>query len=195
MNNQQISDIGIQEYRSLSDKPRLYIACLASYNAGWLHGKWIDATQGYDAVYEEIEEMLKDSPVTKKWGDIAEEWAIHDSENFGSYKVAEWGNLEELCEVASLLQEEQGELVLEIMNYLGSGTSLEDAKEFLENNYHGHYKDLGDYAVEMFDCGCYEIPKHIYNYIDFDAMGRDYELGGDIFTIDDGFGVHIFSNH
>ncbi|WP_426033321.1 antirestriction protein ArdA, partial [Caulobacter sp. DWP3-1-3b2] len=23
-------------------KPRIYVACLAAYNNGWLHGVWID---------------------------------------------------------------------------------------------------------------------------------------------------------
>lgn len=176
--------------------PRIYVACLAVYNNGWLHGKWIDAAQDYETLKEEIEEMLRESPVTKEYGEVAEEWAIHADEGFGSYRVEEWSDLEELCEIANMLEhDEQGELVLEILAHLGSGTSLEDAKEFLENNYHGHYKDLGYYAMEMFDCGCYDIPKHIYNYIDFDAVGRDYEMSGDIFTIEDRDGVHIFSNH
>lgn len=173
---------------------RVYVACLAAYNNGWLHGKWIDAAQDYDAFREEINEMLRNSPVTKEYGEIAEEWAIHDYEGFGSYRVEEWDDLEELCSIANLLQEDNGELVLEIMAHLGSGTTMEYAKEFLENNYHGSHKDLGEYAYQLHeDCG-YEIPKGLQYYINWDQMGSDMEMNGEIFTISLNSETHVFSN-
>ncbi len=42
--------------------PRIYAACLASYNAGRLHGLWIDATTDVDAMQAEINAMLAASP-------------------------------------------------------------------------------------------------------------------------------------
>ncbi|WP_355586170.1 antirestriction protein ArdA [Xanthomonas cannabis] len=43
--------------------PRIYVACLASYNAGVLHGRWIDlGFLVYDDVSAEIAEMLRQSP-------------------------------------------------------------------------------------------------------------------------------------
>ena len=45
-----------------TDTPRIYVACLASYNAGILHGRWIDADNGAEQVQEEIENMLAESP-------------------------------------------------------------------------------------------------------------------------------------
>jgi antirestriction protein len=53
------------------DTPSIYVACLASYNNGILYGKWISADQTADAIYDEIHEMLNESPVK---GD--EEWAF-----------------------------------------------------------------------------------------------------------------------
>ena len=41
--------------------PRIYAACLASYNNGVLHGLWIDATTDIDAMQAEINAMLKAS--------------------------------------------------------------------------------------------------------------------------------------
>lgn len=41
---------------------KIYAACLASYNAGILHGAWIDATQGADGIRDDIAEMLRASP-------------------------------------------------------------------------------------------------------------------------------------
>ncbi|WP_164090762.1 antirestriction protein ArdA, partial [Stenotrophomonas maltophilia] len=42
---------------------RIYVACLASYNAGVLHGEWIDL-EGRDAddVRDEIARILRESP-------------------------------------------------------------------------------------------------------------------------------------
>ena len=57
--------------------PRIYVACLAAYNNGQLHGAWIDADQSADAIHEEIRAMLASSPTPG-----AEEWAIHDYERF-----------------------------------------------------------------------------------------------------------------
>ncbi|RAN32725.1 hypothetical protein HY11_17410 [Hyphomonas pacifica] len=53
------------------DRPRVYVACLAAYNNGCLHGRWIDATTP-DEIMVEVCAMLADSPLPG-----AEEWAIH----------------------------------------------------------------------------------------------------------------------
>ena len=40
------------------------------------------------------------------------------------------------------------------------------------------------------------IPDNIARYIDYEGMGRDMELGGDVFTLTTNDGkVHIFWNH
>ncbi len=57
--------------------PRIYIACLAAYNNGHLHGAWIDADQDADQIRDAIAAMLARSPV-----EDAEEYAIHDYEGF-----------------------------------------------------------------------------------------------------------------
>lgn len=174
---------------------RVYVACLAAYNNGWLHGKWIDAAQDYDVVMEEVSAMLKESPVTKEYGEIAEEWAIHDFEGFGSYRVEESSNLQEICEIANLLEEENGELILELVAHFGSGTTIEDAKEFLENNYQGTHKDVGEYAEYITQETGEVIPKHLQYYINWDQMGRDMEMNGEILTIELQDGLHVFFNH
>ena len=64
--------------KHLTDTPRIYVASLADYNSGRLRGRWIDADQPAEAIREQIVEMLAESNEP-----IAEEWAIHDYENFG----------------------------------------------------------------------------------------------------------------
>ena len=41
---------------------QIYVACLAAYNNGILHGRWIDAQQDAWAVYDDIRAMLDASP-------------------------------------------------------------------------------------------------------------------------------------
>ena len=50
---------------------RIYVACLAAYNNGILHGRWIDAEQDAWEIYDEVQDMLKASPIGE-----AEEWAM-----------------------------------------------------------------------------------------------------------------------
>ncbi len=55
--------------------PRIYVACLAAYNNGQLHGRWIKADQDVEPIQSEIADMLAISPIPH-----AEEYAIHDFE-------------------------------------------------------------------------------------------------------------------
>jgi len=63
---------------NIPETPRIYVACLAAYNAGRLHGRWIDAAQDAADIQAEVRKMLAASPQAD-----AEEWAIHDYEGFG----------------------------------------------------------------------------------------------------------------
>jgi antirestriction protein len=46
---------------STTTERRIYVASLADYNNGRLHGVWIDATQGADAIEEQTRAMLRQS--------------------------------------------------------------------------------------------------------------------------------------
>jgi antirestriction protein len=45
-----------RDERECSDEntPKIYVACLAAYNSGHLHGLWIDATQDPEAVNQKV---------------------------------------------------------------------------------------------------------------------------------------------
>lgn len=55
----------------MSDEIRIYVACLAAYNNGILHGAWIDAQQSVEAINADIQKMLRASPI-----EGAEEYAV-----------------------------------------------------------------------------------------------------------------------
>ena len=88
----------------MSEEIRIYVADLAAYNNGKLHGVWIDATQALDDIQEQINELLANSPE-----DDAEEYAIHDYEGLAGYSVSEYEGIERAQEVACFI-EEHGEI-------------------------------------------------------------------------------------
>lgn len=161
---------------------RIYVACLAAYNNGFLHGAWIDATQDEDAIRDEIAAMLKASPVSG-----AEEYAIHDYEGFEGASVSEYEGIESVCKIAAFLAE-HGTLGGKLVAELGD---LEDARRALEENYAGEYRSLADFAQELTEQSV-EIPQSLQFYIDYERMARDLEIN-DVMTIETGFEqVHVF---
>ena len=86
---------------STETKPRIYVACLASYNSGILHGAWFDASTDVDEMQAAINAVIESSPVPD-----AEEWAFHDYEGLGRL-----GEYEDLNTIAVTLDayEEYGQ--------------------------------------------------------------------------------------
>lgn len=167
-------------------KPAIYIACLAAYNNGFLHGEWIDASQSADGIYSKIQEMLDLSPV-----EDAEEYAIHDYEGFGSIQIHEYDSIETIVEYVAFI-EEFNDLGAELL----SEYSITDATKLLEENYHGSYDSEVDFASHLFqDCyGCQDLPDILLNYFDYDAFARDLFMC-DYFSVKINHEFHVFSNY
>src|SRR5713226_1168914 len=73
------------------DHPRIYVASLSDYNAGRLHGAWIDVDQDDEQIWEELNAMLARSPEP-----MAEEFAIHDYDGFGPLQLGEYERIDEV---------------------------------------------------------------------------------------------------
>ncbi|HET6538119.1 MAG TPA: antirestriction protein ArdA [Sphingopyxis sp.] len=78
--------------------PRIYVACLAAYNNGHLHGAWIDADQDADEIRDEIAAMLARSPIKD-----AEEYAIYDYEGFEGVTIKEYATIESVARMATFI--------------------------------------------------------------------------------------------
>ncbi|WP_424988233.1 antirestriction protein ArdA [Microbulbifer sp. S227A] len=164
---------------------RIYVACLAAYNNGILHGCWIDAEQDAYAIYDDVRAMLAASPM-----EDAEEWAIHDYEGFEGVRLSEYEGFAEVSKLAAFISE-YGEIGGQLIGHLGS---LDEAKKAMEDAYAGEYKSLAEFAEELTEQST-EIPESLRFYIDYEAMARDIKIN-DVFTIDTGFEqVHVFWNH
>lgn len=166
-------------------EPKIYVACLAAYNANILHGCWITVNDDVDEIHQAAQNMLAESPITN-----AEEWAIHDSEGFGKLTIAESENFSSVCEKAEFVRE-YGELGAEVAaNYHGD---LKYAKDTLEDYYHGEWDSELDYSTQLFD-DTHEVPEDIQNYIDYKAFCYDIFIDGHFSIKLDGV-VHVFSEH
>lgn len=171
----------------MSEEIKIYVADLAAYNNGKLHGVWIDALAEPEDSHKQIAKMLSNSPEG-----FSEEYAIHDHEGFGEYQLSEYEGIESAHEIACFIAEHTeigGEL---LSHFCGD---LDEARKAMDEQYAGLYVSLADYAKELTEDSI-DVPERIAAYVDYDRMGRDMTLSGDIFKIEKFFGeVHIFWNH
>lgn len=164
--------------------PRIYIACLAAYNNGHLHGEWLDAAQDVSELQDGIKRILATSPCPD-----AEEYAIHDSEYLGN--IGEYAGLKDVCERAAFISE-HGAVALALLEYFHD---LQDAMGAMDN-YHGEYDSELDYAYRYVeDTGMFEnVPQTIQNYFDYESFARDLFIN-DLYSVDSKNGVYVFSHY
>ncbi len=189
---------GEQEHERRDDEhepalhPRVWIGSLADYNAGVLHGAWLDAAQEPEELEAAVDDLLARSPTPG-----AEEWAIFDSDDFGGLRIDEHEGLDTVSRLARGLVEHGPAFAAwaEI-----AGREPDDLGRF-GAAYLGRWDSLLQYAEQLFeDLGYAELlaqalPREMQPYVRFDAegFGRDLVLGGEISYSDstDG-GVWLF---
>ncbi|MDO3175888.1 antirestriction protein ArdA [Mycobacteroides abscessus] len=165
--------------------PAIYVASLADYNNGVLHGAWIDAAREPEEIQADINAMLAES---REPG--AEEWAIHDFEQFGRARIYEHDSVEMVSRIAKGVAEHGYAFSAWIDVHDGESVSF-DIDSFREA-YLGHYNSVTDYVEQLADDLGYpseleSLPEHLRGYvrIDYAAIARDMQLSGEIATIED----------
>ena len=222
--------------------PRIYVACLASYNNGVLHGRWIDASADVADMWPEINAMLRESkfpnvtvadydatalaagwrfdpmshwyhPHDAAGGQFygtakevcdgenlpsvmvpsAEEWAIHDHEGLGG-DLGEYAGLAEVARRVAIidLADERDIPAAVLMafahDYMSGEWDADDLESEIDDRYDGTAASWEAFTEEQFtETGGMEgVPERLQYYIDFKAMARDWELGGDWSAYRDG---------
>lgn len=119
---------------------RIYVACLASYNAGILHGRWIDASSDPDAMQGEIDAMLCASPCPNvtvpdyEAGARDAGWSRNDHNGLfvgpigSDTRLADYDGWQDLCEAQGLAPK-----------------AVPSAEEWAVHDYDGVPSDLGEY--------------------------------------------------
>jgi len=141
--------------------PTIYVASLSDYNAGTLHGAHIDAAQEPDAIYAEIKAMLDASPEFRAFpaGGPAEEWAIHDYEGFGPWRLSEYQSIETVSLVARAIEEFGDDDAAGIVGGYISAYSFDQFTDYYDDvdgfvdlvrsHYRGNWSSFKDYVTSF----------------------------------------------
>lgn len=187
---------------------RIYVACLASYNNGVLHGAWIDV-DGKDEgdIQEEVAAMLRASPYPNVMvtcpacdgdGEIdgapchsaecngsgevrsAEEWAIHDHEGFGNL-IGESTSFEDVAAIAEVLGSDNQD-TRRGFKWLIQDRGFTVAEAARRADEVRTSDGTATEYAEEFAADVYSeaMEGPLAAYIDFDRFARDLVLGGDI---------------
>ena len=177
-------------------EPKIYVASLADYNNGHLHGAWIDANQEADAIHRATQAMLRSSPLAHRLYP-PEEWAIHDYEGFHHFHLNEHTPVNIVAAIASGIAE-HGVAFAHWADELDD-PSVDLLAQF-EDHYLGEWNSLADYAEHhIAELGLKSrleeaTPEWLLNYtdIDYEQIGND--LSHELITSHDSASktVHIF---
>ena len=182
------------------DAPRIYVASLSDYNAGILHGTWLSADLDVDELHEGITKMLADSPTTRRYGDVAEEWAIHDYEGFGPVALGEYEALENLSLLGNGIVAHGQAFAAWWDNQDHNHTDTASLIEQFEEQYQGEFDSLADYGQQLLDDWGIDlaelpgVPDSLRPHLMIDADGwvRDMRYGGEITTASSPNGFYVF---
>jgi antirestriction protein len=176
--------------------PRIYVASLSDYNAGILHGAWLDANQEADVLHEGITEMLAASPTTLRYGDVAEEWAIHDYENFGDVRLGEWESIERVATIGRGIVKHGDAFAA----WIGNSDHEDITTEAFEAHFLGEWASETDWGESLLDDfgldfeALPDVPEGLRPYVRVDVEGwvRDMCLSGDVDIVESRGGVYVF---
>jgi antirestriction protein len=173
--------------------PRIWIASLSDYNAGRLHGGWVNAAVEADQLHAAVQRVLASSPDPD-----AEEWAIFDYDNFGSYRLGEYSDLAAVAAVARGI-ERHGFAFASWAEL--SDADVADLETEFEDVFMGHFDSrelFADSVLQDFDVEetlTKGLPAWITSHISIDraAVARELETSGDL-TIEDApaGGIYVF---
>ena len=156
-------------------KPSIYVADLLAYTEGRLEGFWLDLTD-YDSgaeVMERIQQFL--DAQSKKTGELHEEYAIHDYENFPSDLYSEYMTEEDFDKIISAYKLENdldlpADIILQVQREYGADYERIKDGFFTKTTGDNEDKALGMAYVEI--VGMNNIKNKDY-YFDFAEYGSD----------------------
>ena len=154
--------------KTQDNAPQIYVACLSSYNAGKLHGFWIEPATDKAELLGQIDKVLKTSPMPN-----AEEWAVHDYNDFPN--LGEYPNLDKIIEVQESIDEHGSDVVHAFLN----NWSVEDL-EHIGDAYYGKYDNFTEFAEQLAHetiegLNVNHTNSTLANYFNYEAWERDLQ--------------------
>lgn len=169
--------------------PRIYVASLADYNNGELHGTWIDADQDPEELQAEIDAML-----ARSTEEVAEDWAIHDYEGFGGFRLSEYESLRVVSAVALGIAEYGLAFAAYAANF---GTGEEELAAF-QDCYLGHWPSREAQARDMaedfqWEAALRELPEDMRPFVSLDYQAIAEMVDNAMTVVEDGSGgIYLF---
>ncbi|MCA1670747.1 MAG: antirestriction protein ArdA, partial [Actinobacteria bacterium] len=170
--------------------PRIYVADLAAYSHGRLHGVWLDATRDVDELWSDVQAMLARSPVPD-----AEEIAIHDFEDFTGYPLGEYENLAFVSKLAKGITE-HGQAFAAYADWNGQeDPELERFGDHLEGIYPTREAWAEEVADEIFEWPRYRdaIPEPLRSHVTLNLASLALELEQYRHVVEGDEGVYVFN--
>lgn len=180
--------------RGVGHGPAIYVACLASYNAGKLFGHWLNLEDGPDAdeIREAIDLVIKESPEP-----FAEEYAIHDHQELPrSLSRSEWPDIDQLAEYVqnwAELGNEDDQLAYKICcDDAGVILDLEDFRD----QFRGWWDSPKDFAYDFAEGAglLAQLDDNPLQYhIDWEGYWRELDTDGASATFVSSMGQYLIS--
>lgn len=180
------------ETKAQHDSPRIYVACLAAYNAGNLHGEWINADQEPLEIRADIQSMLEKSPESG-----AEEWAVHDYEGFGFISLNEWPDIERVSALAKLIVAHREPFLLWYQSQDGNNYDCSELEDLFMDQWQGAFESETDFAYSLLEetGQLSEIPEWAQSYFDYESYARSLNIGGDFSFVRHNCQTYVFRNY
>lgn len=152
---------------------RIYVGTYAKYNAGSIKGAWLNLEDysDRDSFLEACRELHNDEDDP--------ELMFQDFEGFPRDFYSESSAPPDALWAWLDLDEDDRELLAVYQEHVDSDADIDRARDAFMGK---GYLNEADWAAEWLeDTGGLEgVPKHLENYIDFEAYARDARMGGDV---------------
>lgn len=166
---------------------KIFLTNLGKYNEGYLIGEWVTLPVDDD----ELEEVKKRIGINEHY----EEMFITDYESdIDGVEVNEYSDVDELNEIAEMLEELNNDDIEIIGALMSDGYSFDEAIDKKDDVivFYG-CNDMEDVAIHYCEeCGILDgIPEHLRSYFDFVAYGRDMSFDGHFVFTNNGNCIEI----
>ena len=162
------------------DTPKVWVGEWSLYNEGKLMGQWIDLSDfdsGAEVMYK-ISELMND--LTEKTGELREEYAIFDYENFPRSMYSEQMGEKEFDNVIEAYKiSQERDMPIDVIGDIMREYSPDDIESFIDENYEGYFESEEDLAYHVIDAtgGIENMSKDtLERYFDYESFGRDLSI-------------------
>jgi antirestriction protein len=158
-------------------QPQIWVASLADYTHGTVHGVCLDAAQDEATLQAAIDTMLAASPRAAVTGEPAEEWAIQSHTGFGPLRIDQHESLHWISLV--------GKGIAKHGLAFAAYADVVEEEAYLacfEDDYLGHYDSVHAYLEQLVNDMAYDrildevVSPAVRPYVKIDIAGTAQDL-------------------